>query len=112
MHGATKRFKGDFLFIQRGVFCCNISRLKEPVLSTPGTGIMVPYRLGNDQFIMQTCSTDMLALPINMAIVDGLLYTYSYIVPFKCILQSHFSLSAAYFNTTSCLLANNSHLGK
>jgi len=82
------------------------------VLTPPATDIMVRYRVGNYQFIMQTCSTDLLALPINMATVDGMLYTYTYIVLFKCISQPHFSLLATYFNITSCLLANNSHVGK
>jgi len=39
---------------------------------------MVLYRVGNYQFIMQTCSTDLLALPISMATVDGMMYKYTY----------------------------------
>jgi hypothetical protein len=91
-------------------FCCNISRLKEPVLTSSGTDVMVLYRVGNYQFIMQTCSPDLLALPINLATVDGVLYKYTYIVLFESSSQSHYTLLKKYFNITSCLLVNNSHV--
>jgi hypothetical protein len=71
---------------------------------------MVLYRLGNYQFIMLMCSTDMLALPIDMTTVDGMLYKYTYIVLFRCSSQPLFPHLKAYFNITSCLLGNNSYV--
>jgi len=73
---------------------------------------MVLHRVGNYQFIMQTCSTDMLPLNINMATVDCMLCKCTYIVLFQCSSQQHFPLLKTYFNVTSCLLANNSHVEK
>jgi len=73
---------------------------------------MVLYRAGNYQFIMQTCSTDLLALPIDMTREHGMLFKYTYIVLFRCSSQPLFPHLKTYFNITSCLLGNNSYVKK
>jgi hypothetical protein len=55
---------------------------------------------------MQTCSPDLLALTINIATVDGMMYD----VLFECSSQSRAAVLKKYFNITSCLLVNNSHV--
>jgi len=66
---------------------------------------MVPCRVGNYQFIIQTCSTDFLALLVNISTVDGMLYKYTHIVLFQCSSQPQFPILKKYFNITSCLFA-------